>query len=84
MTDPDLAPEGFRVRAGCGALLGLVLGLGLAVHLTMDHVRPGAWYEWPLAIGTTLIVAASSAWFVGKHGTRAVVALVSIAGSCSP
>ena len=33
---------------GCAALIGAAIGLLVARALTVELVRPGVWYEWPL------------------------------------
>jgi hypothetical protein len=67
---------------GCGAVIGLVVGLIFAERVTVDWAPPGVWYEWPLAIAVVVGAMIVAGWAVGRWGTTAIAALVSPLSWC--
>jgi uncharacterized membrane protein YjjP (DUF1212 family) len=67
---------------GCGAAVGLVMGLFLAMDLTRHWVRPSVWYEWPVVFAVVVSSAIVAGWAVGKWGNAAVAILVSVFSWC--
>jgi hypothetical protein len=61
---------------GCGAALGLVMGVFVATDITWRWARSGVWYEWPLAIATILLCTLGAGWTVGRWGDAAVAVLL--------
>jgi hypothetical protein len=67
---------------GCGAVVGLVVGLNAAAQVTNEWARPGVWYEWPVAILVVALFMIAVGWAVGRGGSTAVAILVSVAAWC--
>ena len=70
-TERDSGDGDARRRLGCGAALGLLVGFGLAMDVTVGWALPGSRVEWPVAVAvcatTTVVVALS----VRRWGERA-------------
>jgi hypothetical protein len=66
MDEPVPGPDGFdrAIRMGCGSLLGLLLGIPLAIYLWRDF--RATWLSW----GALVFVVLSCALFALRYGDR--------------
>jgi hypothetical protein len=55
---------------GCGAVIGLIIGLNVAAQVTNEWARPGVWYEWPFAITVIALFIVAVGWAVGRGGAQ--------------
>ena len=67
---------------GCGAVVGLIIGLNAAANVTHHWARPGVWYEWPVAITVIALFIVAVGWAVGRGGSTALAILASVFTWC--
>lgn len=55
---------------GCGAVLGLIIGLNATADVTNHWAPPGVWYEWSVAVSVTGLSMLVAEWTGEQTGSR--------------